>query len=351
MESMSRLKVGIVGAGLITREKHLPAFINDRKHVEVSALCDLNLNIANKLADEFHVKKVYSGIEEMLKAEDLDIVDICVPPLFHGDIALMAIEKGCNILIEKPMALSSKECDSMIAAAEKNKVKICVVHNDLFHPPYSTARRIINEGAIGEFIGMHIWLSTPYSEMLGLRDHWYHRLPGGMVYETAPHVAYLAQDLIGPISDVAAFPRSIRKMAWAKFDDFLFVLQGPLGMSYAYLNYTHDYRMAKIDVIGDKASLEIDFHKMTLIKRDLKTLKFKDIGRSIIKESIQYSTAIGENALKVILRNKRIGTEILIQRFIESINNNVELPVTAENGRATVAAVEKMIESLNNVVS
>ena len=159
---MSKLKAAIVGAGLIAGKKHIPAFLRHKKKVELVALCDLNEEGARKLAAQFGVPRVYSDIGEMIEKEKPDLVDICTPPQTHVKLAIAAMDRGCHVLIEKPMALTVAECDKIVEASERNNVKVCVGHSDLFYYPFMEARKLVNEGAIGEFRGMRIMLSTPY---------------------------------------------------------------------------------------------------------------------------------------------------------------------------------------------
>jgi len=67
--------------------------------------------------------------------KDLDYVDVCTPTLTNADLACEAAKFGHNILLEKPMARSTKECDKILHEVSKHKVKLCVCHNQLFILP------------------------------------------------------------------------------------------------------------------------------------------------------------------------------------------------------------------------
>src|SRR5207237_602512 len=81
-------------------------------------------------------------------------MDGSTPPRTHAPVALQAIERGCHVLIEKPMAVTVDECDRIIEAAAQQGVSVCVAHSDLFYPPVLRARRHVAAGAIGTFTGM-----------------------------------------------------------------------------------------------------------------------------------------------------------------------------------------------------
>lgn len=178
---MEKLKVAVVGCGLIAKARHIPGYMTMKKKVDLCAVCDKNEQLARETAKKYHISKAYSDVSEMLSKEKLDIVDICVPPQIHAPIAIEAIENGCHVIMEKPMALKTSDCDQMIDAARKHGVKLCVIHNNIFDPPFLKAKKLVEDGAIGDFVGMRIFLSTHRSDMIDLKDHWYHKLPGGVM--------------------------------------------------------------------------------------------------------------------------------------------------------------------------
>src|SRR5206468_11526176 len=146
--------------------------------------------------------KAYSSLEELLAAERPDMVDICTPPRTHAALATQALHGGAHVMIEKPMAISTEECDQIIDAARQTNRKICVAHSDLFYESFMEARDRVVRGDIGEFRAMRILLSTPTDYMTSRKDHWAHRLPGGVFGESGPHPTYLALAFISPIQEV-----------------------------------------------------------------------------------------------------------------------------------------------------
>src|SRR5947209_5181868 len=100
---MSRVKVGLVGTGLIATHKHLPALQKLASEAEVVGLCDVNVEGAQKIAQQYGIPKVYSSLAELLTAERPDMVDICTPPRTHAALATEALRGGAHVMIEKPM--------------------------------------------------------------------------------------------------------------------------------------------------------------------------------------------------------------------------------------------------------
>jgi predicted dehydrogenase len=140
--------VGIVGCGAATQTAHIPSLLKIG-NVEIVA-CDKDEELAKRVAERFHINKYYADFPQMLNRERLDIIDICTPPNTHATLSIQAMEAGCHVLVEKPMASSVKEADEMVSASKRNRVKLCVVHNNLFDPMVMRAKSIISQGGIGD---------------------------------------------------------------------------------------------------------------------------------------------------------------------------------------------------------
>jgi len=125
---MSKLKVGVVWCGFVTKKRYIPAFLRLNKDVDLCAVCDLN-EVAGAVAKEFRIPNVYSDVSEILSKEGLGVVDVCTPPQVHAQIAIEVRESDCHVLLEKPMAHNVSDCNEMINASEKYGTKLSVVHN------------------------------------------------------------------------------------------------------------------------------------------------------------------------------------------------------------------------------
>jgi predicted dehydrogenase len=343
---MKKLKVGVVGCGLISKLRHIPAY-KRLKDLDVMAVCDLNEELAKDTAKKFEIPNFYTDVSKMFFEEELDIVDICVPPQIHAAIAIKAMESGAHVIMEKPMATKVSDCKEMIKVSKNNNVKLSVVHNDLFHSPFIQAKELVSNGEIGEFRGMKIFLSTPKHYMIDLKDHWYHKLPGGVIGETGPHISYMSLEFLDNIQNVEVFAKSFLKYSWAPYDDFRIEIEGENGFSSVYLAYTTDYWAARVDIIGTKAMLQIDLNSMLIIKHDLSELSYISIAKQTLGSLGQILGNTLSKTANVISGRQRIGTEIVVEKFAESILNGTPLPVTAEEGLETTRLMEMIVAKYN----
>jgi len=144
---MSKLKVGAIGCGFISGA-HLKGWKNI-EHVEVSAVCDIDKNRAEKRAKEFEVNKIYTDYQEMLDKETLDIVDVITPVYAHKDIILDCADKHVHILTEKPFADTLEDAREMVMACEKNGCRLMVCHTNRWHPWFVQIKKELENGTIG----------------------------------------------------------------------------------------------------------------------------------------------------------------------------------------------------------
>lgn len=344
---MEKLKVGIVGCGLIAGKRHIPAFLKLKNTVAVSAVCDTSQSAAQQTALKYGIKKAYSNFSEMLTKEKLDAIDICTPPQTHAPLALESMQNGCHILLEKPMALKVSDCDLMVEASRKNGVKLCVIHNMLFFPPLIKARELVARGAIGTFTGMRIYMSDPRDEVLLQKDRWEHKLPGGILEESVAHPIYISLVFLNRIDNVAVRAKNFLEHPWAPFDEFRVELEGEKAVSSIVKSYTGNRYAAEVDLFGSEGALNLDLHSMLLThQRGKKSLKPFALASHSLNHACQIGNGVVTNTLKVLTGQAQFGQDIIIPQFVNSIINNTPPPVSGKDGRETVRVVEMIIQKL-----
>jgi predicted dehydrogenase len=137
---MRRLKVGVVGCGLIAQVMHLHYLRELAEQFEIVALCDLSEAVRSACARDYGVKQTFADWRELIACE-VDAV-IILTSGSHAPIAIAAAEGGRHVLVEKPMCFSVLEGKAMIAAAERAGVTLMVAYNKRYDPAY---RRLQDE--------------------------------------------------------------------------------------------------------------------------------------------------------------------------------------------------------------
>jgi len=173
---LKRVKVGVIGSGGIFQLAHLPAY-PDTTEAQLISFCDVSedvlktaekrtkeiylekakkaeeksdVDLAERLKDDAELLKTYSNASEMLSKEELDLVDICTPTKFHSPIAIEALNRGINVMAEKPMARTYLECLEVIESVEDTKKLYQHNENWIYSPVWYNARKFIESGVIGE---------------------------------------------------------------------------------------------------------------------------------------------------------------------------------------------------------
>src|SRR5688572_18690188 len=116
MSSTPETRVALVGAGYVSAY-HVRA-LQTLPHVRIVGIVDASLDRAHALAKRFGISGVFTSLADMRDARP-DVVHVLTPPASHARLAIEALEMGCHVFVEKPMAPTAVECDEMIAAATR----------------------------------------------------------------------------------------------------------------------------------------------------------------------------------------------------------------------------------------
>ena len=144
---VKKVKIGIVGCGLISQIMHLP-HLSEMDEFEVVSLCDISSSTLKAVAKRFKVKQVFQDYDEFLKS-GIESVLIAVGSSLHSEMAIKAANSGKDVFVEKDMCLSLKEAEAMIKARDENGVIIMVGHDRRYDPGFRIGAEKI------------IWATTP----------------------------------------------------------------------------------------------------------------------------------------------------------------------------------------------
>ena len=340
------LRVGIVGCGAVAQEWHIPA-LRKSKGAEIVALCDAKEELTKSVAKKFNIKRYYADFAEMLKTEELNLVDICTSPRTHATLSIQAAEAGCHVLVEKPMAISYSEADEMITASRRNRVKLCVAHNKLFQPMMMKAISLVSEGVIGDLTGVDLRDGrTRDSDQFINKDHWCHKLPGGVFSEDLPHPIYLAIAFLGNLEPVAVYTRKLSSYDWVVADEVRIILKGEKGVATITASCNWPKVTATLDIFGTKRTLHVDIHSGVLTRYGVGGESRLWRALDNLSQGYQQLACTASAAVNTVLGKHPSGHDILIRRFAEAIRDDTQLPVTGEEGREVVRVLEKITSQI-----
>jgi predicted dehydrogenase len=156
---VERVKIGIIGAGMIAHRSHAEAF-QAVPEAEVVAVADVDRERAKALAEKYGIPQVYGSYEELLARAGVDAVSVALPVFLHAPATIAALEAGKHVLCEKPMARSGAEAQAMVDAARKSGRKLAVYWRNRFGARAIKAKQMIDAGDLG---------SIYYARTIGLR--------------------------------------------------------------------------------------------------------------------------------------------------------------------------------------
>ena len=200
------IRVGIVGIGFMGMIHYLA--YQKVRGAKVTALCSRD---RKKLAGDWRGiqgnfgppgtimdlrgLKAYEDWREMLDDPEIDVVDICLPPALHGEVAIAAAKAGKHALVEKPIALEPATARRMLQAAERAGTLLLIAHVLPFVPEYAFARQMVQGGKYGRLVGGHF--KRIISDPSWLKDFFDPRAVGGPVVDLHIHDAHFIRMLCG----------------------------------------------------------------------------------------------------------------------------------------------------------
>ena len=340
------MNIGLIGCGRVAN-LHICAY----KHIpeaNVVAVSDISLEKAKKFAEKYGIREAYKDYLKILEMKDLDFVDICTPTSTHVDLACEAAKFGHNILLEKPMARTTNECDKIIYEVSKRKVKLCVCHNQLFIPHVMHIKKMVDSG---EFNPIYLRTSIKTNPTtLGPAAAWVATPEqGGILWEEGLHLAYLQLHFFKDITEVSAIGSRIKHPTY----DHLFVLLRTAKKAVGVMEVS--WFAKRPEAVYEFMSSE--GKRIQIVSYNL-LLDLSEIPRNFLQGLYfdckkAFKRWIGPIIDKI--RKRELLTCLhhynLIRAFIESIRNDADPPVTPEDGKKAIYLLECIQESLDTAKS
>lgn len=352
---MDSFTIGLIGMGNAGPNRHLPA-IDAHPAAEAVAFSDIDESRLRAVAEGRNVQ-TFTDHQEMLERMELDAVHVCTPPQTHLEIATDVMEAGVPVLIEKPVAMSSAEVESLIDVRDRTGTPASVVHNRLFLPYVQRAIRRVESGEIGDVVSVTMLLANEDDLSETQRGDWVFDLPGGELGEGSPHQVYVPLSFVDGLGKICG----VGTQNYRRYED-------PVEFDGAGIEAldTEGRRLISIKMLansatrdtlfvhGTKGELQIDFVKRGLF---VSTNKERYSGRAFVNETMTFTLQNVINVMKTgVGFAKRLvyrtvddprsegsnGHYVQIDRFIEAVETNTAVPVTLEESLETIQVLEAL---------
>ena len=185
--------------------------------VEITALSNRTLERAEQRAEDYRIRSVYADYLEMMDNEELDFVDIAVPPEIHLEIIRAAAARGLNILCQKPIAGTLSELQEMMDVCREAGVRFMVNENGRFQPWFRKMKEYLDAGIPGDPLftsfSSQCRMTLPHLDA-GTRSGMFGRMPRLIIFELGVHFLDVLRFLYGePESVYAVTNRASREIA------------------------------------------------------------------------------------------------------------------------------------------
>jgi predicted dehydrogenase len=336
--------VAIVGCGIIA-QTHLQALKRTR-NLKVVAVCDTDKSKAVATSKEWKIEHFYTDFSKMLDEENISIISILTPPPSHAPLAVEAIKKGMNVIVEKPLTMTTEEADPIINALRGSDSKMTVVYHFLFSKAMLEALSLIRAGGIGDVISsdMKMIQDARMDPMASDPNHWSHKLFGGRLGEMLSHPVYVLQSVLGDRLHTRRIFLSKRgSISWLSYDELHAILEGEKGLGSLYVSLNAPRNMYTCDVCGTKGILKIDITRQVVLQKGHMGVSKFSIAKDCFSDACRLSVSTAKNALEYSFRKQgAYGVSHIYTMFADSIRNNCEPLVTPEMAYNTVKIVEEI---------
>ena len=326
------LKVGIIGNGGISN-CHINGYLQLKDRCEVVACCDIDADKAKEYAAKYNIPNWYDNCYDMLRDNELDLVSVCTWNSAHAECTIAALNAGCNVICEKPMAMNAKEAEEMKAAADKNGKLLMVGFVRRQGNDAIAAKELFESGALGEVY----YAKASYLRRCGFPGGWFgdkSRSGGGPLIDLGVHVIDLARYIMGNPKPVCVYGATFNKIGarnhikgadWfseTKVDKPIFTVEdlvsalirfdnGAVLSVEASFNLNLKENTTDINIFGNKAGLNLDpFEMYTELNGQLADIELRgnnnfDFSRDFNRE---------------------------IKNFVDSVEGKAECIATADDG-------------------
>ena len=355
------LKVAIVGCGKIA-----DAHVEEVRKVagygaEVVGVCDRERLMAEQLAMRFGVPAHFDRVEEMLERTRPDVVHITTPPQSHLALARVALQAGCHVYVEKPLAMNLAEAETLIGEVTAAGKKLTLGWEYLFDPPALRLRQLATDGVLGETVHVDsvfgYGLGGPFgAAVFGDPGHWVHKLPGKLLHNVLDHILNKVVEFLPDDNpSVTAFGNRLSSARYGDhrddiLDEVRILVRGRKVTGFGLFSAHARPIGHSVKVFGTKNTALVDLNARTTTL-DVTTRMPSAIGR--LGPAVEQTLAFGREALGNFGQFVRSefdffnGLRALLTRFYASIVDGAPLPIAYRDILRVTAMMDEVFRQLD----
>lgn len=330
------IKFAIAGFGNIGK-RHALHILNN-PNASLTAICDINEDLKKRIPEGV---SFFSSLDELLLGADADVINICTPNYLHASQTIKALNSGRHVVVEKPMALSAKDCEDMIVTAEKNKKLIFAVKQNRYNPPVQAVKKLLDEGTLGKIFMIQVNCFWNRSEAYYQESCWRGKsaLDGGCLFTQFSHFIDILYYLNGDITnDVFGIVDNFYHKNQTEFEDsgaFCMKAENGAIINFNFTTCSYGKNMeGSITFFAERGTVKIG-------GQYLNTIEYQSLAAG---ELPHINITAKENDYG-LYKGSMSNHDRVIQNVIDVLQNNESIMATAEDGKHVVRIIEKMYAS------
>ena len=256
-KARSKIRYAVVGLGHIAQTAVLPAFKNASKNSVLAALVSEDETKLRELSQRHEVSHTFKSLDECLQSGEVDAVYIAVPNHLHCEYTVRAAEAGIHVLCEKPMAVTTAECEKMLEATETAGVKLMIAYRLHFETANIKAAELARSGALGD---LRIFSSLFCLDVQEGNVRLQREKGGGTLYDIGVYCINAARYLFGAEpTEVCAFSANNGEPRFADIDEMTgAILRFPEQRLATFVTSFGAPDVGRFQLVGTKGNLRVD---------------------------------------------------------------------------------------------
>lgn len=334
------IKFAIVGLGHIGM-RHAAHIIN-HPQAELTDVCDIDTKKFNALHNlDASDINVYTDFQTMLLNTQADVISVCTPNYLHATHTVSGLQSNKHVIVEKPMALSTKECDRMIQVAEEHNKIIFAVKQNRYNPPVAAVKDLITKSTLGKIFMVQVNCFWNRSDAYYAQSDWRGKKAqdGGCLFTQFSHFIDILYYLNGNVKNIKGSIQNFAHRHNTEFEDSgAFVMEGDNGsiVNFNFSTCAYQKNMeGSITILAEKGTIKIG-------GQYLNTIEFQNIQDEQLPEINITAKANNYGLYQGSMSNH----DKMIQNVIDVLKGKAVITTTAQEGKEVVSIIERMYESV-----
>ncbi|MEG1791506.1 MAG: Gfo/Idh/MocA family oxidoreductase [Clostridia bacterium] len=344
---MKKINVAVIGIGRMGSVHARNLKKGKVRGAKLQAICDIKSEALTEFTKKYGQTATYLDYKAMLKAENIDAVIIATEHYFHADIAIYCMEQGLNVLVEKPLSVTTLEAKRVIERAKEHSKQVtAVMFNQRTNPLYARAKRLVEEGKIGEiqrvnFIVTDWYRSQAYYNQGGWRASLWGE-GGGTLINQCIHQLDLIQWIIG-LPKTVFVKMATKNRQITTENDVVALFKYDNDVYCSFTASTHELRGAnRLEIAGTNGRIVIDSNKMKVytFAKDEKQInnETKSGYGFVLKKTARYNHRLGF-AVGFIKGGQQLN---IVRNFLNGVMRNEKLISPIADGLNAVMMINAM---------